>query len=76
MILKDTYPGVDPSFSYDKERRVTMVVFSCPNKYKVKLLHEAGIEEVTEFINGCQSYTLNLDAYLLLLGNHARAQNM
>ena len=48
MIVKDTTPGMDPSFSYDKEERITMVMSGRPNHYNVKLLHEAGTEEVTE----------------------------
>ena len=50
MIVKDTTPGMDPSFSYDKEERITMVMSGRPNHYNVKLLHEAGTEEVTELI--------------------------
>ena len=54
MIVKDTTPGVDPSFNYDKEERI---ISERPNHYKVKLLHEAGTEEMTEVLNPAKLHT-------------------
>ena len=51
MIVKDTTPGVDPSFSYDKEGRITMVMSdkeTHPNEFVLKLLHELSSEEATD----------------------------